>query len=199
MASNLDYRRDYRSEAEFEGDLGYWDKETVRFCRMLEERHAAATKLATNDRHRHLIMKFDLTPGQDVLDKGEYRDQKGDGKVVFSSAVDMRFRVSRQIEIKCSKGKDNRFRPKQDDIFKCVKRNLPYLFFQNITTNPKLVLLKPSDLQKIADTYPPRIFENIYGNKLAYLVPDHTVYPWVSLSDLQPLQTYAEIVEYLME
>ena len=112
------------------------------------------------------------------------------------------------VEVKCSDGVDLFFRPRLEDIEKCLRKNCPYIVFHNWKTpSPTIIMLFKGDFQALlngssatrtSEDRDGRSYE-IYDGK-PYYICDSRDRPTVRFCDFQsPDDSYDSYRYYLTE
>ena len=126
---------------------------------------------------------------------------EGDSLWIFRGQYN--FTISVEIKIRDNMG--DMFRPRLMDVEKCINYNRPYVLIQNSNTPmERIILIGNSGLSDIIKTQSPIIEEHgkngawsPYNNKKKYFILNSKDYQSVSMQDLNPLDTWMNMIAYL--
>lgn len=193
VESNLAYRKDNRTDEQFNDNRNRGTKIQVQLLEKFVERHQQFVEeypecpLKMLDIH-HLV--------NNNLDRGDYRDGL-DGKIKMQIRdADPFWQL---VEIECVEKPTVLARFKKDKIRRCIRRNAPIIHFQTGGFSPSLFVFSVESAKLIdaKNAYQP---EAVYGGKDAYTFntafPDPPI-PYVAWPSLDPLEDYKEVLKAL--
>lgn len=193
--SNLAYRQDIRTPAEFERDRTRGTRSQIRLLEEYVQRHTEFVELHSKCPLK--IVDFEHL-ADEKLNKGQHIDSL-DARLLIQIRESKPFWL--RVEVEHVEAQSTSARFKKDKFLRCLKYQAPILHFQIGVLCPELFIFSVSTVQMIHNRNAYKCSPKFYGGKDFYefntMFPEPKVAS-VKWPSLEPVEKYKELLKNLV-